>query len=101
MIRLQLLYYGIIYGYTAVMGICMTLIFTTLNGLTDCSYWLLAALLFLPLIMIVIMFLGGFSYSFSMDLYRRYNTFRVIRGLKQIEKDQQGIRDMLDKLKNQ
>lgn len=100
MIKLRIIYYSIVYGYSAILGACLTLLGTTLAGVTNCNIWVLMTGIMLPLIVGIGVYLGGFCWYFSIDLYKRYQTFKAIRLARQIDKDQKNIWTMIKKLKD-
>ena len=97
--KLSTIYNIVTYSYLVLVVLSMVLLFTNLTYITSVSYWLLGVVIFMPLIVSIVIFLGGFSYHFSIDIYKRYQTFRAIKLGKQAEQEQRDIQDMLDKLK--
>jgi len=96
---LKHIYNILLYGYMAFIIASLILLFTNLLHYTDVNYWLLCAFIIIPAVIMLVVFLGGFSYYFSIDIYKRYNTYKAIKLGRQIEQDQRRIKGMIDTLK--
>jgi len=97
---LKHIYNILLYGYMAFIVVSLGLLFTNAMGYTNVSYWLLCSFVIIPAVIMLVVFLGGFSYYFSMDVYKRYNTMRAFKLGREIEKDQRNIQRMINTLKN-
>jgi len=96
---LKYIYNILLYGYMTFIVVSLVLLLTNLLGYTTINYWLICSFIIIPAVIMLVVFLGGFSYYFSIDIYKRYNTYKAIKLGRQIEQDQRRIKGMIDTLK--